>query len=91
MRYILRLFFVFLLVAIVSAAPMFAQHRLANITVGSLPEGIAVNQRTNLIYVSNASTSSDSVSVIDGNTNSLVTNIAVGREPWTIWVYAPAN
>jgi len=48
---------------------------VANIPVGDEPEDIDINPNTNTIYVSNAQ--SDTVSVIDGKTNKVSTNIPV--------------
>jgi YVTN family beta-propeller protein len=47
------------------------------IEVGKEPSGIAVNSKENLIYVAN--TNSNMVSVIDGGTNKLLSNISVGH------------
>ena len=53
------------------------------ITVGDSPYGVAVNETTNRVYVTNRD--SDSVSVIDGATGTVIGNsIAVGDSP-TAW------
>jgi YVTN family beta-propeller protein len=46
------------------------RRQVASIGVGSTPMGIAVNPETNMVYLANFG--SDSVSVIDGSTNSVV-------------------
>ena len=51
----------------------------AVIDVGDKPYGIAVNQITNRIYVVNEGT--DNVSVIDGETDSVIATIDVGDNP----------
>jgi YVTN family beta-propeller protein len=58
------------------------------VAVGADPSAIAVNARTNRVYVANEG--SDSVTVIDGNTNSTST-IAVGPRPQFIAVNAATN
>ena len=52
-----------------------------NVTVGDNPIGIAVNPNNNLVYVTNSY--SDTVSVIDGKTNEVLTNdtVTVGDNP----------
>jgi YVTN family beta-propeller protein len=75
-------------VLLVSAAS-FAQHLRASVPVGTAPTGIAVNIATNLVYVSNAG--SNTVSVIDGVTNTVIKTIPVGHQPTTVVLYAPAN
>jgi YVTN family beta-propeller protein len=52
---------------------------LANIKVGSNPEGVSTRTDKNMIYVANSG--SDTVSVIDGGTNRVVSNISVGLKP----------
>src|SRR5260221_1088222 len=51
----------------------------ATIRVGRFPVGVAVNPRTDTIYVANAN--SGTVSVISGRTNTVVGTIRVGRVP----------
>jgi len=58
-----------------AAAPAYAQTVVATIPVGAGPSSVAVNARTNRIYVTNGN---DYVSVIDGATNAVVTTLAVG-------------
>lgn len=59
-----------------------AQTVVATITVGSAPALVAVNRKTNLIYVSNAG--SNSVSVIDGSTNTVINTDTVGSFPQAV-------
>ena len=51
----------------------------ASIPVGTYPKFLAVNQATNRVYVSNFV--SNNVSVIDGDSNSVVATIPVGQLP----------
>ena len=61
---------------------------IANITVGSWPEGIAYDSSNGYIYV--ADSGSGTVSVIDGANNTVIANIPVGAAP--AWVaYDPSN
>jgi YVTN family beta-propeller protein len=43
------------------------------------PSAIAVNERTNRVYMTNET--GDTVSVIDGNTNTVLTTVSVGASP----------
>ena len=45
------------------------------VPVGKVPQGVAVNPRTNTIYVANSQDST--VSVINGRTNTVVTTVPV--------------
>ena len=49
------------------------------VPVGSAPGGVAVDRSTGLVYVTNLG--SNALSVINGTTNKLLTNVAVGRGP----------
>jgi len=51
--------------------------RSATVVVGGFPQGIAVNSATNQVYVALFSGTDSTVSVIDGNTNTVVTSIPV--------------
>ena len=73
-----------LLIAALSAAfsvpkPVPAQTVITTIPVGDFPTGVAANPSTNRIYAANES--DDTVSVIDGVTNSVVATIGVGNGP----------
>jgi YVTN family beta-propeller protein len=59
------------------------------IQVGSEPGGFAINQVTNKVYVYNFF--SDSVTAINGSTNTLITTIPVGHEPDGIDVNPKTN
>ncbi len=61
----------------------------ASIPVGTYPKFLAVNQATNRVYVSNFV--SNNVSVIDGDSNSVVATIPVGESPESIDVNAVTN
>jgi YVTN family beta-propeller protein len=74
---------------LLASAASFAQHLRAQIPVGTAPTGIAVNITTNRVYVSNIG--SNTVSVIDGATNTVIKTIPVGNQPTTVVLYAPAN
>ncbi len=62
---------------------------IATIPVGILPNGIAINENTNRIYVANEI--DNTVSVIDGSTNSVIATVAVGSEPTGIGVNPVTN
>nr|WP_255292404.1 hypothetical protein [Bacillus cereus] len=55
---------------------------IATIPVGSFPIEVAVNTKTNLIYVTN--TGSNTVSVIDPITNSVIDTVPVDSFPFGI-------
>jgi YVTN family beta-propeller protein len=59
-----------------TTAPDAAITVTATIPVGNTPTGIAVNQRTNTVYVTNEI--GGTVSVIDGRTDTVTTTIPVG-------------
>ncbi len=60
---------------------------IATVPVGSQPHGVAVNRRTNLIYVANTGGGSgNTVSVIEGLTNTVSTTLVVGLEPFGVAV-----
>jgi len=63
---------------------------IATIGVGSSPYGIAVNTNTNRIYVLNGG--SNTVSVIDGATHSVMATVGVGYRPfWQVAVNPATN
>ncbi len=64
-------------------------YTLDSIPVGSDPLGVAINPNTNRIYAANMY--SNSVSVIDGSTNSIVSTIAVGDFPAGVAVNPNTN
>ena len=53
------------------------------------PNSVGVNPTTNMIYVTNFN--DNSVSVIDGTTNSVTDTIAVGSGPWSVGVNPTTN
>ena len=61
---------------------------IATVPVGLWPQQIAINDRTNTIYVVN--THADSVSVIDGRTNR-GRDVPTGRGPWALAVEPATN
>jgi YVTN family beta-propeller protein len=65
---------------------------IESITGFSGPYGITLNPDNDLVYVSNYGqfNTTGTVSVINGTTNTIVTNISVGKNPQAI-VYNPAN
>ncbi len=54
----------------------------AVVPVGVDPFGVAVDNRTNDIFVTN--TASDNVTVVSGSTDSVIANISVGGEPYGV-------
>jgi YVTN family beta-propeller protein len=70
-------------------APLFALHVVATIPVGTGVNTIAVNSKTNRIYVANSV--AGSVAVIDGFTNRLIASIPVGAIPQGIAVNSITN
>ncbi|MBV9437051.1 MAG: beta-propeller fold lactonase family protein, partial [Acidobacteria bacterium] len=71
------------------------QAQIATIPVGNGPVAAAVNPNTNKVYVANQG--SDSVSVIDGTTNTVVSTVALSatangvRGPRAITIDTAAN
>ena len=62
------------------------------VSVGRMPKGIAVNEITNKIYVSNSDSNfGNSVSVIDGVTDTVIITIPVGTTPLGIAVNEITN
>jgi YVTN family beta-propeller protein len=57
----------------------FSQQVIATIKVGKWPVYLAADQKTNRVFVSNQF--DDTVSVIDGDTNTVAATVAVGRYP----------
>ena len=81
--------FVVLLIAWFLPLDAFSQRVIATIAVGNRPTYLAVDPKTDRVYVSNQS--DDSVSVIDGGTNSLLTTVRVGHSPNGIAVNPKTN
>ncbi|HEY1679834.1 MAG TPA: hypothetical protein VGG04_19110 [Candidatus Sulfotelmatobacter sp.] len=59
------------------------------IPVGTVPERVAVNQITNRIYVANLN--SNNVSVIDGNSDTVIATVSVGNGPSDIGINTVTN
>jgi YVTN family beta-propeller protein len=59
------------------------------LAVGAAPVAIAVNEATNRIYVANAG--SDTVSVINGETNAVTASVRVGARPYAITANPASN
>ena len=84
-HYLLTLVFVLIILSSFGILQnSFADTVTTTIQVGNLPLGVAVNPNTNMIYVSNEK--DNTVSVIDGSTNSVVNTIQVGTGPHGIGV-----
>jgi len=62
---------------------------VSQIKVGANPWAVSINPTTNIIYVTNSG--NDSVSVIDGKTNSVIKNIIVGENPTGVAVNQKTN
>jgi YVTN family beta-propeller protein len=77
------------LIALCFSPDAFSQRVIATISVGQRPMYIAVDQKTNRIYVSNQT--DDTVSVIDGVTNQVLATVKVGRYPNGIAVNSKTN
>ena len=76
-------------IILMTAEPVSAQTVVATISVGDGPSGVAVNPDTDLVYV--ADQNDDTVSVIDGETNSVVATISVGSFPQGVAVNPDTN
>jgi YVTN family beta-propeller protein len=62
-----------------------------SIPVGEFPVAVAVNATTNRIYATNSGYASNSVSVIDGNTNTVIATVPVGNGPMALDVNPSTN
>jgi YVTN family beta-propeller protein len=78
-----------LLGVLLSAGTALPQTVTASVAVGSSPVAIAVNPVTSTIYVVN--TASDTVSVINGATNSVVATVNTGSNPIAVAVNPLSN
>lgn len=81
--------FVALLVVSCFSPRSFSQRVIATIAVGNRPIYLAADPKTNRIYVSNQQ--DDTVSVIDGATNTVVATVNVGHAPNGIAVNPKTN
>ncbi|MGO9127974.1 MAG: beta strand repeat-containing protein, partial [Terriglobales bacterium] len=75
--------------AVLLVKSAFPQNVTATISVGNSPAAVAVNPVTSTIYVVNSA--SDSVSVINGATNSLVATVNTGTDPVALAVNPLSN
>src|SRR6476469_8284927 len=73
-----------LTLCLASAAPLWAQTVITTVPVGELPAGLAVDPITNRIYT--ADTNSDTSSIVDGATNTLLDEVAAGNTPFSVAV-----
>jgi YVTN family beta-propeller protein len=80
-----RASFLALLVAPALAAPRV----IATIPVGYFPNSIAVNPKTNMVYVANWF--GNSVSVIDGSSNTVIATIPIASQAGAVIAYVPRN
>jgi YVTN family beta-propeller protein len=78
-----------LLMALYISPDAFSQRVIATVAVGQRPIYVAVDQKTNRIYVSNQT--DNTVSVIDGVTNQVLDIVKVGRYPNGIAVDSNTN
>src|SRR5204862_361208 len=80
---------IFLFLVGILAHNVFADSVTATIPVGVHPWGVGVNPVTNMIYVTNEQSNTNSV--IDGSTNSVVSTIQTGSFPWGVGVNPNTN
>ena len=66
-----------------------SRRAIATVAVGLWPQQLAINTRTNKVYVVN--THADSVSVIDGRTNTVAATVPADRGPWAVAVDPASN
>jgi YVTN family beta-propeller protein len=66
-----------------------AQKVVATLTVGSFPNGAAINPATNTVYIANYT--SNTVSVINGATDTVAATITVGTGPINVAVNPDTN
>ena len=75
--------------AVSSVMPAYCQRVISTIAVGNQPIYVAVDRETNRVYVSNQG--DDTVSVIDGDSNTVLKTVRVGQFPNGIAVNARTN
>jgi len=80
------IFAVFAFLVILSSNDAFG---INTFSVGATPIPVVVNPNTNMIYVGNAG--SNTVSVVDGSTNTVLTNVTVGFTPVALAIDTNAN
>ena len=64
---------------------------IGTVAVGTYPYGVAVNERTNRIYVANGNINNSNVSIIEGESNTVVGTIIVGNGPHGVAVNEKTN
>ena len=74
---------------LITTTPVDGQTVSTIITVGDTPEGVDVNPLTNKVYVANFN--DDTVSVIDGATDTIMSTVNVGDLPINIGVNSKTN
>jgi YVTN family beta-propeller protein len=67
----------------------YAQSIVTNITVGAAPRGVATNPTTNRVFVAN--NGPDTVSIIDGVTNTVLNTVPGGTDPRGVAVLPALN
>lgn len=77
------------LISLALVAPTFALRVVTTIPISPGVSAVAVNGKTNRIYVANPT--DDSLSVIDGVTNSVIATIPVGEQPWAVGINTVTN
>ena len=77
------------MVPLLAPPALAAANVVSSIGVGLDPLGVAVNPTTNRVYVANGN--SNTVSVIDGATNTLVATVPVQSAPETLAVNPSTN
>ena len=87
-RYRLRMLRVVVLFLSFFVSGLYADWVTTSVGVGNNPQAIAVDTRTNKVYVANRG--SNTVTVIDGATND-TTTVPVGTDPWAIAVNTRTN
>ncbi|MGD0146879.1 MAG: YVTN family beta-propeller repeat-containing protein, partial [Nitrososphaerales archaeon] len=68
-----------LILVLLTAKVSLADSVTSTVSVGTNPEGVALDPTNGYLYVANFG--SGTVSVIDGSTNTVVTNVTVGVYP----------
>lgn len=66
-----------------------SDHSRSSVKVGSDPVAVAINTATNRVYVAN--NGSGSVSVLDGNTDTVVATLDIGKTPYVLAVNEVTN
>jgi YVTN family beta-propeller protein len=75
--------------AITISTQSYAASKVVSIPVGTVPLQVGLNVKTNRIYVANLN--SNNVSVIDGNTDTVIATVSVGNSPVDVGVNSVTN